>query len=44
MPNSHPGISRDMRAPLTLITDLTRRQGEADEKAGGQLVSMECKL
>ena len=33
-------ISQDIKALLTLIRDLTRQQGEADQKAYGQLVNI----
>lgn len=33
-------ISRDIKELLTLIKDLTRQQGEADQKAYGQLVNI----
>lgn len=33
-------ISQDIKALLALIKDSTRKQGEADEKACGQLVNI----
>lgn len=33
-------ISQNIKALLALIKDLTRQQGEADEKAYGQLVNI----
>ncbi len=33
-------ISRDIKSLLALIVDLTRQQGEADQKAYGQLVNI----
>lgn len=33
-------ISKDIKALLTLVKDLTRQQGEADDKAYGQLVNI----
>ena len=33
-------ISQNIKALLTLIKDSTRKQGEADEKAYGQLVNI----
>jgi hypothetical protein len=33
-------ISKDIKALLALIRDLTRQQGEADQKAYGQLVNI----
>jgi hypothetical protein len=33
-------ISKDIKALLEMIKDSTRKQGEADEKAYGQLVNI----
>ncbi len=33
-------ISKDIKELLTLIRETTRKQGEADEKAYGQLVNI----
>ncbi len=40
MLNSLSEISQDIKALLALIKDLTRQQGEADQKAYGQLVNI----
>ena len=40
MLNSLSEISQDLKALLALLKDSTRKQGEASEKAYGQLVSI----
>jgi len=40
MLNSLSEISQDIKALLALLKDSTRKQGEADDKAYGQLVNI----